>query len=139
MLLQALTKIFEDEVEKKVNEKLNKYIEHVSKTYDISMKLLLRDLQNIDDLTTINSKGSKPGGKPGQCLGINSNSKRCKFQGKIDGYCSRHVDQKPRHSVPVKTTEPVIEHNHTIPPMFSKDCPACNHKNKSRDNLLIDI
>ena len=33
MLLQALTKIFEDEVEKKVNEKLNKYIEHVSKTY----------------------------------------------------------------------------------------------------------
>ena len=139
MILQALTKLFEDEVEKKVNEKLNRYIEHVSKTYDISMKLLLRDLQNIDSPTFINSKGSLPGGKPGQCLGINLKSKRCKFAGTIDGYCSRHVEQKPRHSVPVKTTEPIIEHNHTIPPMFSKKCPACNHKNKSRDNLLIDI
>ena len=110
MILQALTKIFEDEVEKKVNEKLNKYIEHVSKTYDISMKLLLRDLQNLDELS-INSKGppNHQNGKPGQCLGINSSSnKRCKFKGKVDGYCTRHVDQRPRHAVPVKSNEKVI-------------------------------
>lgn len=143
MILEALTQLFEEEVDKKVNEKITKYVEYISKNYDISMRLLLRDLQNIDELTsnTIPSTGVST---PGQCLGINkSTGKRCKYKTKHPhGYCNKHAEQVPKKPISVinntKAVE-IIEHNHTIPPMFSKDCPACNKKNGSRENLLIDI
>lgn len=144
MILEALTRIFDEEVDKRVNEKLTKYVEYVSKNYDISMKLLLRDLQNIDELST-NTPKAKETGTPGQCLGINKSSgRRCKFKSKHShGYCNKHLDQVPKKPVTVRkkavTTGEILIHNHTIPPIFSKDCPACVKTNESKENLLIDI
>jgi hypothetical protein len=118
MILQALTKLVDEEVEKRVNEKLTKYAEYVSKTYDISIKLLMRDMLNINELVIPNTEICKPG----QCLGINMGGKRCKFKGKQAGYCSRHVEQKPKAVIQIKSAPPSAIKNSV-----------------STDNLLIDI
>lgn len=120
MILQALTQLVEEEVDKRVNEKLTKYAEYISKTYDISIKLLMRDMLNINELVMPNTEICKPG----QCLGINMGGKRCKFKGKQTGYCSRHIDQKPKAVIQIKSMSPTT---HAIKNSISKD------------NLLIDI
>ena len=139
MFEKAISALLEQEVEKRMNERVTKYIDYVSKTYDVSMKLLLRDWKDIDGLEVKVQTEEKV--KSGQCCGINSvNQKRCSFKGKFGGYCSKHRDQKP--SIPViKTSNSSgnLQHNHTIPPMFSKECPACQKKNGSKQNLLIEI
>lgn len=137
MFEKAISVLLEQEVEKRMNERVTKYIDYVSKTYDVSMKLLLRDWKDIDGLEV---EVKREPVKAGQCCGINTNEKRCAFKGKYGGYCSKHRDQRPVVQV-IKTTNNLnkLQHNHTIPPMFSKDCPACNKKNGSSQNLLIDI
>lgn len=144
-LLQALTTLFEEEMDKKINIKMTKYVEYISKTYDISLKLLLRDLEKIDELSAATATGSESAVplKPGHCIGICVNGKRCSRKAKNGaGFCKIHTGQTPTKPILVKQHAKCgggVEHNHTIPPLFSKNCPACAVKNGSRDNLLIDI
>jgi len=139
MFEKAISVLLEQEAEKRINERVTKYIDYISKSYDISMKLLLLDWKNVDGLEVKVQTDEKV--KAGQCVGINSiNQKRCAFKGKFGGYCSKHRDQRPVTQV-IKTSNSSgnLQHNHTIPPMFSKDCPACQKKNGSKQNLLIEI
>lgn len=123
----------EKEVNKQVESRLTKYIEYVSQTYDVSLKLLLRDFQNLDELNTT----SIP--KPGICMGIKVNGGRCSRRAINKGYCKTHQNQ-----IPVKTVKKEIEmkemvkHTHTFPPMYDPDCPACN-KTESKKKLLIEL
>ena len=92
MFEKAISALLEQEVEKRLNERVTKYIDYVSKTYDVSMKLLLRDWKDIDGLEVKVQTEEKV--KSGQCCAINSiNQKRCSFKGKFGGYCSKHRDQ----------------------------------------------
>ena len=141
-LLQALTQLFEEEMEKKMNEKLTKYVEYISKTYDISLKLLLNDLKNVDALSAEAEKTQsqqKPA-KPGHCNGICVNGKICTKKGRAPtGFCKMHANQVREKPAAMQIMVKSTEHNHPFPPLFSKNCPACAKKNKSMENLLIDI
>ncbi len=134
---EALVALIEQEINKQVNAKITKYIEYVSRRYDVSLKLLLQDLECIDTLPVLEEKSTD-----GQCIGMRSGNKRCKLRGQYGGYCRWHQDQKKRKSEPVMSNvcQPVLEHNHCIPPLFSADCPACQKSSSApQKKLLIDL
>ena len=131
--MEAINKLIEAEIEKQVQEKMTTFIEYFSRTYDVPMKVLLRDYQKAAGTPDIKSL---------QCLGVNSgNKKRCKMCAGPNGYCKKHLDQY-RPPVRPTSTQSVtsVKHTHTIPPLFRSDCPACiKNKNKPKENTLIDI
>lgn len=140
-VLQKITDLVKDEIQKGVNEKLTKYAEYVSRRYDISLNILLDDMRNLDILEI--PKVDHGDCDNGQCLGTKAGGKRCKLKGKYNGYCRWHKQQKP-HRVPSRTftgeIEPELKHTHTLPPLFKAGCPACERtKNTTQQQLLIDI
>ena len=48
-----IARLIEEEVERRLEERLTKVLEHISKTYDVSMKQLLKDTSTlkVDDKT----------------------------------------------------------------------------------------
>ena len=136
--MDQITEIIQKEIDKQVQQKMTAFIEHISKTYDISMKVLLRDLMRTDPPPP--EKQSHSGV---QCMGVCANRKRCKFSAGPNGFCKKHIDQwKPppvQSSSPTKVCQ-VIKHTHTIPPLHDPTCPACVKKvNAPKDKLLINI
>ena len=138
--MDQITEIIQKEIDKQVQQKMTTFIEHISKTYDISMKVLLRDLLRSDPPAV---DKHLPVGV--QCMGVCANRKRCKFGAGSNGFCKKHIDQwkppppPPQSSTPNKVC-PVIKHTHTIPPLYDPNCPACTKKvNAPKDKLLINI
>ena len=136
--MEQINEIIQKEIDKQVQQKMTSFIEHISKTYDISMKVLLRDLMRSEPPS---EDKNTPRGV--QCMGVCSNRKRCKFSAGPNGYCKKHSDQwkppPPPPQSPSKVCQ-VIKHTHTIPPLFDANCPACAKKVKTpKDNLLINI
>jgi len=149
-VMEEIQALIEKEIERRVQEKLTTFIELVSRTYDISMKVLLRDL---------GKKGSNSTDSVGcgdMCMGVTAKGKRCTFGATHQGYCKKHLYQKkperPRPPMRVQSADPVgglvpsepgsgPKHNHTIPPLFCATCPACKHdrENKPTQKLLIDM
>jgi hypothetical protein len=141
----VLLEKLKDLVNEEVQIQLSHFAQIVSKRHDISLKLLLQDIQSFQNgtLDTIDLEAPK---KSGQCLGLTKTGNQCKFLGKKGGYCTKHVDQKKKVLVPVATVaetprEEVVHVGHTLQEkMFLKGCPACeNMKKKSTQNLLIDF
>lgn len=109
-LLREIEALIEDEVEKRLKTRLCKYAENITKVHGIPMRLLLRDIPSLEMGDTI-------------CKGILKNGERCSRRFKTEGYCILHLHQK-------KAIEPIhivsdIQHNHTFPPLYKADCPAC--------------
>lgn len=125
-----IAKLIEEEVERRLEDRLTKVLEHISKTYDVSMKQLLRDTSTlkVDDKT---------------CLGLTSKKTRCKLKQHQNGYCKHHQDQRPRQiqsfeSVAAITlTEMKSQHTHPSTILWKEGCPAC--KKKASKPLMIDI
>jgi len=142
--LDEVTKLHNEEVNSQVNEKLTKFAEHVSKSYDVNHRQLLRDLNNIDGLEISTQTSS---GEPGRCLGQKLDGKRCTRKGKNQGgYCNLHISQRPVIKKTPSALKMEIEmqelpkHNHTMPPLFSADCPACLRESKNKTNFKkIDL
>ena len=134
--MEEIQAIIEKEIDRRVQEKLTTFIELVSKTYDISMKVLLRDLSKPIDGNT-ETTGCGP-----ICMGVTTNGKRCKFGATTHGYCKKHLYQrKPQTNTNTVVCQKVNEHNHTIPPLFSASCPACikSREQTPKEKLLIDM
>jgi hypothetical protein len=137
--------LVDEEITKQLNQKMNKYIEYVSKRYDIPMRLLLQDLGNIDNLIIPESPSGSRG--DGLCLGMRTGNQRCKLKGRFGGYCRWHQDQKKdkifsrSNSNLDMICRPAVEHTHTLPPLYMKGCPACDGVKKvpSQQKLLIDM
>ena len=143
--LSQISEILETEIQKALNEKLTKYVEYVSSRYDISLKLLMQDLDNIENLV-IQSPRNNVNLNDGKCKGLKANGKRCTYASKSFGYCSRHLDQRKidRPTVPPVTTTSTmaIPHNHSFTEcLFKVGCPACEKSKRpsSQQNLLIDL
>ena len=143
--LSQISDILESEIQKALNDKLTKYAEYVSSRYDISLRLLMQDLENIENLT-IQSPNSSNDINNGKCKGIKSNGKRCTFTPKSYGYCTRHIDQRKieRPTIPLLSaiSANTITHNHSFTEcLFKIGCPACekSKRTSSSDNLLIDL
>ena len=135
---KALSGLMEQEIEKRVNQRVTKFIECISKNYDFSMKILLRDWNNIDSLEIKESAvtaSDRPNAK--QCASVNNNGKRCKFKGGSNGYCAKHQEQKPITKIVKTNSLSNLQHTHTLPPLYMSDCPAC--QNQTSRKLLIDI
>jgi len=112
---EQLLQLFEAEVERRVNEKITAFAKHVSESYRIPISLLLRDVGTMDTTVVQPSLGT--------CLGVKANGQRCKFKPKDGGYCNHHQHQRKKISpIAVKS---VIEHNHSVPPLYQDGCPAC--------------
>ena len=142
--LSQISEIIEIEIQKALNEKLTKYAEYVSQRYDISLRLLMQDLENLDNLV-LQSPRNAIDLNDGKCKGIKTNGKRCTFASKSYGYCTRHLGQRKieRPTIPqpsmVTTT---ITHNHSFSEcLFKVGCPACEKSKRpsSKENLLIDL
>lgn len=117
------------DIERVANERMTVALEHISKTYDISLRQLMRDvsLEEPAQATTC------------RCLGLTKTKKRCRWAGKHDGYCEKHKDQRP---VPVLRSSPSTacitqEHTHTLPPMFLAGCPVCDESARRRSMICV--
>ena len=133
--IAQIANVVEQEIQKQVNKKIAKFVEYIAKRHDVSLKLLLEDLGNIDNLEI-----PGPPLRDNQCIGVRSSGVRCKarcWKGG-NGYCKWHMDQK-KPSLPVRspsTTRLAVEHTHTLPPLYMAGCPACE---RSSSKLLIDM
>jgi hypothetical protein len=60
---------------------------------------------------------------------------RCNRFGGANGYCKIHQGQAPvvRSLAPPVMT--IVQHTHSLPPLFLAGCPACEQHNKSRLNV----
>jgi hypothetical protein len=129
--MEHVLKILEDEVEKRVNERMSQMLEKISRTYDISMRQLLRDVSVIDQTQS------------STCRGVTAKGKQCRHAAKENGYCHQHVKQKPVQRVVTTQAAPIIPptvatvaHTHTLPPLFLAGCPACARtRQPSTENL----
>jgi len=128
ILVEKLQRLIEDEVRAQVNN----YAQIISKRHDISLKLLLRDM---DLLFT---DGPQEGDK---CKGITKKKTQCTNKGKHDGFCSLHVIQKrvpiliphtPVEDVPVHVGHVLQEQ------LFLAGCPACD-KLHQKPKLMIEF
>ena len=121
-LTEKIEDLIEQEVNKQVQEALSNYADMISKSYKIPLSLLLRDIPNVKprDQTTCDVSA-------GTCLGLRSGNKRCKMNGKYEGYCRHHFTQKQKIQ-PVQITQGEVRHNHGFPPMYQDGCPACVQK-----------
>jgi len=133
--IAQIAQVVEQEIQKQVTKKINKFVEYVAKRHDVSLKLLLEDFGNIDNLEI-----PGPPLKDNQCIGVRSNGSRCKMRGWKGGggYCKWHMDQK-KPTLPVRSassTRIAVEHTHTLPPLYMAGCPACEC---ATSKLLIDM
>ena len=130
-----ISQVVEQEIQKQVTQKINKFVEYIARRHDVSLRLLLEDLGNIDSLEI-----PGPPLRDNQCIGVRTNGNRCKMRcwKGGNGYCKWHLDQK-KPSLPVRSpssTRLTIEHTHTLPPLFMAGCPACERKGSK---MLIDM
>lgn len=116
----SIAKTIEEEVERRVNEKITNLLQYMAEEYNIPLKTLARMMDKNDVKMT-------------RCIGVTKNGKRCKNQPKKHGYCTIH--QHLHHEVKYKS--PVaVKHNHSLPPLYVRGCPACDKGKPLRD--LVD-
>lgn len=139
---EQIITLINKEVEKRVNERVTKFIEYVSRTYDVSHQLLTRDFQNgVESCEAV-----PPEDMCQPCKGLTAKGKRCFFSGKFNGYCKKHrpLESQRPHVVKRVESENAIRHTHSIPPLFQEGCPACQRntnlqRESSSKNLLIEM
>ena len=93
---QILLEKIQGLIEEEVRIQINRYAQIISKRHDISLKLLLRDIELLSSTKEVSTR----------CLGITGKRTQCLSIGKYDGYCSRHVIQR---KVPVIVVPTVMD------------------------------
>lgn len=137
LLSEKIETLIEHEVNRQVQEALSNYADMISKSYKIPLSLLLRDIPTIKHLDTTTTTFDV---SSTACLGLRSGNKRCKMNGKYEGYCRHHFTQKQKIQ-PVHIAQGEVRHNHGFPPMYQEGCPACDQKRISSEpkKPLIDF
>jgi hypothetical protein len=131
-LAEKIEDLIEEEVKKRVQEALSNYADMISKSYKIPLSLLLRDIPNVTPIELPNSSLTTT------CLGLRAGNKRCKMNGKYEGYCRHHFTQKQKIQ-PVKIITGEVRHTHGFPPMYQEGCPACTKIPQEPKKPLIDF
>ena len=114
MIMNQIENLIEEEIQRRIEPLLRS----ISREFDISYESLIRVIPEkfVENTST--------------CMGTSKKTnKRCKKPSTKNGFCFLHQDQ-----VPIKRKhEESIKHTHTLPPFFLKGCPACERRNKFRD------
>ncbi len=126
VLSPAFEQALEAEIELRVNERVTKLLEIISKNYNIRYARLLSDFASLEKNSSSESC----------CCGVTKAGKRCQRAGKYDGYCKNHMSQKPEIRTTRVNSPQKVTHTHTLPPLFMKGCPACE-SNKCVTSLRI--
>jgi hypothetical protein len=116
---QILLEKIQGLIEEEVRIQINRYAQIISKRHDISLKLLLRDIELLTSTKEVSTR----------CLGITGKRTQCLAMGKYDGYCSRHVIQR---KVPVVVVPPVT--NTSVPTLQESFAIE-----KPKPKLMIEI
>jgi len=120
-LMNEISTMIEEEVERRVNARLQAVIEHIANRWDISILQLTKDISKFADA------------KCEQCLGYNKKTKkRCRNKAKNDGFCHAHKSQMPK---PVPRIIQEEQHTHSMPPLYIKGCPVCD---KAKNPFVIN-
>jgi len=123
---RQVIEVIENEVNRRVSERLSNVVHHISKTYRLSYERIMKEVAGLE------------GTRTDQCLGLVGKGTRCTRHARIDGYCKTHQDQKPLVLMRAESPVPVsaIQHTHTLPPLFLAGCPACEKfSNRPRLNI----
>ena len=125
--MEQINTLIEEEIERRVNAKIDGILSKISQTYDISLKQLLRDIE-----TTVQLGGGTT------CHGLTKSGKKCP-RGVKDGsgYCKSHKDQKPQQLAKQVSLCIGVKHTHTLPPMFLAGCPACEKSKCATSTLPV--
>lgn len=128
VLSPAFEQALEQEIETRVNERITKILETISKNYRIKYERLLGDLALVEN------------GSTSMCCGVTKSGKRCQRAGTNNGYCKNHVSQRPEVRVTRSSAaagSPKKTHTHSLPPLFMKGCPACESNECNKRSLRI--
>jgi hypothetical protein len=124
---RQILEILENEVNRRVSDRLSNVVHHISRTYRLSYERIMKEVAGLEGTQT------------DQCLGLVGKGTRCTRHARVDGYCKMHQDQKPRVLMKqVAEPEPSasLQHTHTLPPLFLAGCPACERfSNRPRLNI----
>lgn len=113
-LYEKIAELFDEEVNQRLIDMLNEYIEIISKKHAISAELLRKDIPKSFSGTIC--KGTKK-----------NDGKRCTFRATENGYCKHHTMQaKDIFCSSIKRTS---SHNHGPEQGFVKGCPECEFSN----------
>ena len=117
-----VSRLIDEEVEKRVHSRICCYIEKISQIHSIPIRLLRRDMPN----------------PAGFCMGNKSDGSFCTHKAVQDGFCLKHFNKcKKTISAPIVMSGQII-HNHPFPPGFKEGCPACELNNK-KNNSIRDL
>ena len=118
-----ISRMIDEEVNRRFQAEINTYIEKISKIHGISIELLVRDLpthvgKNTNDMI---------------CKGIKLDGKRCTRKGKFDGYCANHLHQSKKiEPVEIKRSN---THTHSLSEGYTAGCPGCEIGSKRLGDL----
>jgi len=115
---KQIMEVIENEVNRRVSERLSNVVQHISKTYRLSYERIMKEVAGLE------------GTRTDQCLGLVGKGTRCTRHARIDGYCKTHQDQKPLVLMRAESPEPQTvtrHHTHSLPPLFLAGCPACEN------------
>ena len=134
--MDKIEQLIEEEVTRRLNEKLTNFVQYVSSTYEISLKILLRDVANLER-TCVECEPSTSQ-QSRNCIGITAKGTRCTRNAKNGDYCGHHKGQMPKIKKKVLVSPPsnMKRHTHDMSTLFMKGCPACDSSNHK---LLIEI
>jgi len=117
-LHDKITKLFDEEVEERVNSIINEFAVMISKKHAIPLELILKDIPTTYTSTI--------------CKGTKASGQRCTFRCVDNGYCRHHLTQGQK--ITQRTMSSSSLHNHGPEQMFVRGCPGCECSNE-----LIDL
>jgi hypothetical protein len=124
-IIKQIRPIIQDEFDRYNTTRHHSLFEFQSKAYGIPFSRLVNDWRILKQGKVVDDR----------CNGMSKNGKICKNKSRIHGFCYLHASQyKP--PLPPMIESNVIFHNHTLPPLWKDDCPACKNKKPFRD--LVD-
>lgn len=113
-----LARAYQEDLERMCHERMLKFVQKVSITHNIPLKLLMRDMPN----------------PMGYCMGVKKGGEPCTRKASHEGFCMSHATTNRLHEpVNIKTE---IRHNHPFPPFYKSGCPACD---ASPNNQFRDL
>ena len=120
--MEKIEQLINEEVDKRLTDKMTVYLTMLSKNFNIPMSIMLRylSINQTPDSTRATTSVITGGG----CLGVKSNGTRCSRNGKYSGYCGHHVTQREKNANAVQHIAP-SGHTHSVPPLYKKGCPEC--------------